>query len=189
VTDAPPAQRADAARTRSRLLEVAREHRRTTGEVPALAVLAREAGVGVGTAYRHFPTVASVQAALGEDGMRGLVEATRSAAVHEDPSRGLSEVIGYVVRGQCVDDGVAAMLEPGEGCAPQPLVAELGGLVATVLERARTAGAVRPDVDADDIRRLVVGVAHALRLPPRQDVDDATIDRYVRVLVDGLRAG
>lgn len=191
MTETTGPLRADAARNRARLLEVAREHQRSAGELPALAVLAREAGVGVGTVYRHFPTTGSVLAALGEDGMRGVIEATRSAAAHEDPAQGLSEVIGFVVRGQCVDDGVAAMLEPDEGCGPQPLVAELGGLVETLLERARAAGAVRPDLDADDVRRLVVGTARALRLPPRKDAGaagEATVDRYVRVLVDGLRA-
>jgi AcrR family transcriptional regulator len=189
VTEAPGPLRSDAARNRARLLEVAREHQRSEGGIPPLTVLAREAGVGVGTVYRHFPTTGSVLAALGEDGMRAVLAATRAAARHEDPAQGLCEVIGFVVRGQCVDAGIAAMLEPDEGCSPQPLVAELGGLVDTLLGRARAAGAVRPDLDGDDVRRLVVGVAHALRLPPAKDVADDTVERYVRVLVDGLRAG
>lgn len=190
MTEAPGPLRADAARNRARLLDVAREHQRRSGTVPPLATLAREAGVGVGTVYRHFPTTGAVLAALGEDGMRRVVEATRTAAAHPDPAQGLAEVIGFVVRGQCVDPGIAAMLEPDEGCGPQPLVEELGGLVATLLDRARAAGAVRADLDAGDVRRLVVGIAHALRLPPGVDAGPAgerTVDRYVRVLVDGLR--
>lgn len=185
VSDTP--LRADAARNRVRLLEVARERQRATGSVPPLATLARAAGVGVGTAYRHFPTTGSVLAALGEDGMRGVIEATRAAAERDDPGQGLFEVIGYVVRGQAHDPGIAAMLEPDDGCLPQPMVAELGGLVETLLERARAAGAVRPDLDGDDLRRLVVGIAHALRLRPAKDDADEAVDRYVRVLVDGLR--
>jgi AcrR family transcriptional regulator len=179
--------RSDAARNRSLLLDVARRYVAAGQDLPPLATLAAEAGLGTGTVYRHFPSVTAVLTALGVSGMRAVVTAARAAAEHEDPARGLAEVIGFVVRGACVDPGVAAMLDPGDGCAPPPLVAELGTVVDTLMTRATAAGAVRPDLDADDVRRLVLGVTHALRTPPAI-TDDAVVDRYVEVLVAGLAA-
>jgi hypothetical protein len=63
--------------------------------------------------------------------------------------------------------------------------AELGSSIATVLERARRSGLVRRHVTADDLRRLICGLEHALHAGPR---DETKLDVYLGVLLAGLRS-
>ena len=187
VTAALPPQRADAARNRTRLLEVAAAHRRTHGRPPALKQLAGEAGVGVGTVYRHFPTTEELLGALAAESMDRLIVACRAAAADADVAAGFEELVGAVLRGQLADEGVGVVLRaPDDPCAtPSSQAVELGAAVADVLMRARRAGVVRMDIEADDIRRYLLGFASALQ--PVAD-DDAVVARGLRVLLDGLRS-
>ncbi len=182
MTTARSALRADAARNRAALLKAARLALEAEGSLPPLAALARRAGVGVGTAYRHFQTVEAVLAALGEEGLRTLIATVRSAASLPDPAQGLAAAVDSVVRGALDDPGIATILEGDEG-GPSPLTAELSDIVDNLLVRARAAGAVRSELGTEDIRRLVTGVIHALR----NTREESTVAIYVRVLVDGIR--
>jgi AcrR family transcriptional regulator len=178
--------RSDAARNRDVVLTAAREHLRSTGEPPPMKELARLAGVGVGTVYRHFPTQQALLEALGVDGMQRLVTACRAAAGDPDPVRGFERVTEYVLRGQVRDPGIAAVLAAaGQGmCAEaSPLAEQLGIAVGHLLSRARAAGAVRREVCTEDIRRLLVGTAYALR----PIADERRIRLYHRLFLDGLR--
>jgi AcrR family transcriptional regulator len=184
ATDGP--RRSDAARNRALVLETARTRLDTPLGLPPMKDLARLAGVGVGTVYRHFPTQQTLLAELGSDASRRLIEETRAAAEDPDPAAGFARVLGFVLRGLVHDRAVrAALTGAGDGCAPTGPAAELDDAVANLLGRARAAGAVRDDVDADDIRLLLVGVATGLRLA---EADDARLERHLRVLVDGLHA-
>jgi AcrR family transcriptional regulator len=177
--------RSDAARNRGRLLEVAREQLRCDGSVPPLKVVAQLAGVGTGTAYRHFPTPEMLMAALGDDGLARLLTRTQEAADDADPVAGFERMLADVLDGLRRDPCVAAALgAPDNGCGPaSSATVQLGGAVATLLERARTAGSIRPEVGADDIRRLLIGLAAGLR--GVEDDDRAAL--HLRVLLDGLR--
>ncbi|GIG27837.1 TetR/AcrR family transcriptional regulator [Cellulomonas marina] len=179
-------RRSDAARNRAHLLEVARRQVCDGSPLPALKDLARLAGVGTGTAYRHFPTQHALLAALGEEGTRRLVADVRAGGADPDPAAGFARVVGVVVRGVLHDDAVrAALTGAGPGAARDPgPAAELDEAVGLLLRRARAAGAVRPDVDADDIPLLVLGLAAGLA--PVAD-DDGRVERHVQVLLDGLR--
>lgn len=181
-----PPLRSDAARNRDVVLAAAREHVRIAGEPPPMKELARLAGVGVGTVYRHFPTQQALLEALGMNGMRRLVTACRAAAEDPDPVRGLERVTEYVVRSQLADPGIAAVLTAAsEGTCTEasPLADQLGIAVGRLLTRARAAGAVRAKVSTGDIHRLLVGIAYALRPVP----DERHIRLYVRLFLDGLR--
>jgi AcrR family transcriptional regulator len=182
----PPTPRADAVRNRARLLDVAATARRRDGSPPALKQLAAEAGVGVGTVYRHFPTPEELLRALAADGMGRLVAEVRAAAADPDVARGWEVLVASVLHGQLTDDAITAVLcAPDDPCAsPGPLAAELGAAVAEVLDRARAAGVVRPEVTPDDLRRYLVGLAAALRPVAG---DEAAVARGLRVLLDGLR--
>ncbi|MGA2828148.1 MAG: TetR/AcrR family transcriptional regulator [Streptosporangiaceae bacterium] len=176
--------RADAARNREQVLAVAREHLTARGDTPPMKDLARLAGVGVGTVYRHFPTHQVLLEALGVDGMRKLVRATRDAAADPDPEAGFARVMEYVLRGQLADPGIAAVVSGEGACAEAlPLAAELGEAVSALLVRARAAGIVRRDLDPGDIRRLLSGMASAVGVPP----DESRLRRYLTVFLDGLR--
>jgi AcrR family transcriptional regulator len=176
--------RADAARNREHVLAVAREHLDARGGTPPMKDLARLAGVGIGTVYRHFPTHQVLLEALGVDGMRKLVKATSDAAADPDPEAGFARVVEYVLRGQLADPGIAAVLSGEGACAEAlPLTVQLGEAVSALLARARAAGVVRRDLEPDDIRRLLSGVASAVGVPP----DESRLRRYLTVFLDGLR--
>ncbi|WP_432570266.1 TetR/AcrR family transcriptional regulator [Kineococcus sp. SYSU DK005] len=179
-------RRSDATRNRAQVLAAAREQVRGGAPLPAMKDLARLAGVGTGTVYRHFPTQQALLAALGEEGTHRLVAEVCSAAGDEDPGRGFARVLAVVVTGLLHDPAVcAAVTGTGTGCGPSTgAAAELDEAVGRLLERARAAGAVRPDVDADDIRLLVLGLAAGLAPVAG---DDARVRRHVQVLLDGLR--
>jgi len=180
------ARRSDAARNRALVLEAARARLDADLGLPPMKDLARLAGVGVGTVYRHFATQQTLLAELGADASRRLVQETRAAAEDPDPAAGFARVLGFVLRGLVHDPAVcAALTGVGQGCAPTGPAAELDEAVGTLLRRARAAGAIRDDVDADDVRLLLVGVASGLRLA---DADDERLERHLRVLVDGLRS-
>ena len=177
-------QRSDATRNRALVLDAARARLDSSDGLPPMKDLARLAGVGVGTVYRHFPTQQALLAELGAAGTRRLVAEVRAASEDEDPAAGLAHMIGFVLRGLVHDQAVCAALSgAGEGCAPVGPAAELDTAVGELMDRAHEAGVLRPDVDADDIRLLLVGVASALRLG---GADDDRLERHLRVLLGGL---
>ena len=182
---AAPGRRSDARRNRARLLEVAGEQVRQHGVLPPMTDLAAMARVGVGTAYRHFPTRTALLGELGLDGMARLVALADRAARAPEPAAGFEAVVADVLHAQLADPGIAAILDAPERCPPAgPLADALGEAVVTLMARARAAGAVRADVDAADVRRLLVGAAHALR--PVAD-DGGAVARHLRLVLDALR--
>lgn len=187
----PPVLRADAARNRSRVLAAAAAQLAAPGGELAMNTLARTAGVGVGTVYRHFPTRQVLLEALGAEGLEALVAAAEGAGGGggaEDGPGGpsLEEVLRTGLRLQLTDVALAAVLAaPLPACADtRALVDRLDAAVDRVLERARGAGGVRDDVAPDDVRRLLCGLATAVRCGRGRLSPSA---RYVDVVLQGLR--
>src|SRR5487761_1103632 len=81
--------RADAARNRAQVIEVARQQVATGDLTLPLNAIARLAGVGVGTVYRHFPTRQALLEALVADAFAELIDVSRAAAAEPDPLDGL----------------------------------------------------------------------------------------------------
>jgi AcrR family transcriptional regulator len=175
------ALRSDAARSRARILDAARGC-----ELAELRLneVAHRAGVGVGTVYRHFPTVEALTAALAEGAVRRLRELAHEAAAEPDPGRGLELLLRGALALQLEDAGLQTVLLADESVIP-----ELAGLRAEALDeservfaRARAAGAVRPELTLQGLQRLVCGVEHAVRLGGGRDRE-----LYIEVLLAGLR--
>ncbi len=184
----PPADdlRADASRNRARVLEVARELLEAGEETLPMNTVARLAGVGVGTVYRHFPNRQVLLESLAMGSFERLVEEARAAADDADPAAGLERLLRSVLNCQLNDVGLAAVLRSSENACDQTsaLKAEMLVVVGGLLERARQVSVIRPDVSADDLRRLLCGFEVAVRLGTR---DHGELDAYVNILLSGLR--
>lgn len=182
----PTGLRADAARNRARLLEVARRHHSQSGQLP-LNAIAAEAGVGIGTAYRHFPNQESLVEALAIDTLERLVREVKQAIAADDPETAFRAMVSVAYERLCDDSALTALLAGGTfSCADAAAVAgELFADVRVLLERARSRGVLRADVGVDDVRRLLCGFSMAATAGPAPLGDDR--GRYLEVLLGGLR--
>jgi AcrR family transcriptional regulator len=178
--------RADAARNRASVINVARRQVAEGDLSLQMNSIAKLAGVGVGTVYRHFPTKQSLLESLAGDSFVALIAEARIAAAERDPAKALERLLRGALRLLVNDPGLAAVLAAPqfEGAETLHLGFELGTLVSTVLDRARRARVIRSDVTADDIRRLTCGVQQAVQIEP--EADDK-LELYLQILLAGLR--
>ena len=196
TTPAPPTtvqpatarpQRADARRNRERLLAAANAVFGAGGEAASLEAVARRAGLGIGTLYRHFPTREALFEAVYRrevDQLAELAERLKTAPAPTDAlHRWLRATVGFVA----TKKGMSAALALAVG-STSPLVAysseRLTQAIATLLARAVAAGEIRADVDAADLLRALVGMCLLHDQPGWQ----ASVLRLVGVIIDGLRA-
>ena len=177
--------RADSARNRAQILAAARRMLTDDGAVLSMNALAHAAEVGVGTVYRQFPSVQVLLESLAAEGFAQLVVKARAAAEEPDGSRAFERIIRAGFDCQIEDPGLAAVLGSSSfACADiHDFSVELFASLESIIARAREAGALRPDITPDDIRRLLNGVYLATK-----DLDTSKRDQYLDVLVRGLRA-
>ncbi|ABK71595.1 TetR/AcrR family transcriptional regulator [Mycolicibacterium smegmatis] len=185
-TTAPVDLRSDGKRNRDRILEVARHHiaeRRL--ELP-MNVIAREAGVGVGTVYRHFPTRQSLLETVAADGFGEITTISRRAAHEPDPAKSLRKLLGGSVKCLHRYPGLAPVLESQTFACSETveMAASVGRSVEAVLKKARKAGLVRAGVSGDDLRWLILGVHHAASI---NIAGSGRHTRYLTIVMDGLR--
>jgi AcrR family transcriptional regulator len=110
--------RVDAARNRAQVLEVARELLAAGDATLPMNTIARLAGVGVGTVYRHFPTRQALLESAVMGSFEQLLAEARAAAADDDPGAGLERLLRYGIRRQLSDVGLAAVLRSSESaCA------------------------------------------------------------------------
>jgi AcrR family transcriptional regulator len=185
VNDAVKPLRADAARNRARLLAVAYETFAAEGVSVPIDEIAKRAGVGPGTVYRHFPTKEALFAAVVSDRVRSIVDEGRSLLADE-PGSALFEFIGGMVRASATDHGLADALV-GYGIDFETAVpdaeATFTGLMADLLTAGQRAGTVRTDIGIVELK--------ALLMVCKADADKclgADVGRVAAVIIDGLRA-
>ena len=175
------ALRSDAARSRTRILDVARTH-----PVHDLRLndIARDAGVGVGTVYRHFPNVQTLVEALNVDTIDRLLDVARQAAAESDPERAFSGYLRSALTLLLEFDGLQhVLLAPDdETDSMRAAKAEIFGTFSFVLDKAKAVGVVRPDLSLDQISHLACGIEYAVRLGTPDDRD-----RFLDVLIAGVR--
>ena len=179
--------RADAQRNRERLLEVAREVFAEKGVEAPLEEIARRAGVGIGTLYRHFPTRLDLVGAIYLDEVNALIRSAADLAENGDPLEALRGWLERFVDYVATKRGLAGALEElrasGAFAKNQPRInAALGSL----LEAGQKSGEIRPDVQASDVVRAVGGIC---MLSERTAPERAQTRRIIELLVDGLRFG
>jgi AcrR family transcriptional regulator len=157
----PRAQRADAQRNYDHLLEVARGVVDEQGTQASLREIARRAGVGLGTLYRHFPTRDALLETLLRQGFDRLAAKAASLENADSPEQALMEWLGDFTAGSTAYRGLAASMMATLGDEHSPLHASCLAMreaAARLLKRAQDAGHIRPDVDGTDLFALVSAV-------------------------------
>lgn len=182
---APRKLRSDAARNRARLLDVAYEAFAAEGLAVPIDEIARRAGVGAGTVYRHFPTKEALFQAIVTNRMEQLVEHAHTLTDERGPGDALFAFLATMVAEGAKDQGLVDALA-GVGVdftqvakgVEQRFMDALGGLLA----RAQQAGAVRSDVDVRDVKTLLVGCQAMQRYSGDADITE----RLLAIIRDGL---
>ncbi|MFF0810573.1 TetR/AcrR family transcriptional regulator [Streptomyces albogriseolus] len=165
-TPAPPRLRRDARRNRERLVEAAHAVFAEQGLEAPLDVIARRAGVGNATLYRHFPTRAALVDAVFRDQLTGTMEAGERARRAPDAWAGLAGYLDAVFVTLAADRGTNDLMT-----TRLPDVETLGAVhahnretVDVLLERARAQGSVRADVTTEDLLFVLAALGRAV--PP-----------------------
>jgi AcrR family transcriptional regulator len=179
-------QRADARRNRDRLLEAARAVFGEQGPDAPLEEVARRAGVGIGTLYRHFPTRDALVTAMFFERIETSRARAEDLAASESPVDALSIWLREQLDEAAEVRGLGAMAMNLMLCEQEPRACEpMRQAGAELLARAQAAGEVRTDTDIDDLMHLVVGIGLAT-----DDAPDgpALADRLFALMLDGVRA-
>lgn len=185
MDDKPRPLRADAARNRARILQVAYETFAEEGLSVPIDEIARRAGVGAGTVYRHFPTKEALFEAIAKDRLQHLVHRAADFADAQDPGEAFLAYLAVLIEEGKSDQGLVDALA-GIGFdiavaipdAEEQFIETLGNL----LTRAQHAGAVRSDIGVKDVKALMVG-CQAMQ---RYSDDPDTAERALAVVRDGL---
>jgi AcrR family transcriptional regulator len=180
--------RADARRNRERVLTAAREVFAEQGREAQMDDVARRAQVGVGTVYRHFPTKeALIDALVAEAFARLVVVAKEQAQRDDDPWDALVTTLWAGAEIMAGDRAVSAILSEvyGPVNVDLDLQLEMTETTTILVDRARAAGVLRPDVILDDIPMVMCGIGMATCKP--HSVPDAW-RRHIAIIIDGLRA-
>ncbi|MGD0246532.1 MAG: TetR/AcrR family transcriptional regulator [Streptosporangiaceae bacterium] len=177
----PPRLRADAADNRARIIAAARAAIAAAGEVK-LNAIARQAGVGQGTLYRHFPTRADLLAEVYREDVDELVAAAPALLAEHAPLTALARWFDRIAAYARVKQGVFAAVEAG---VSQALVAHslgpIGEALTLLLDAGQADGTIRPDVDARDVILLI---GYLTRLD--QSEWDTRARHLLQVILDGL---
>ncbi|MEU2925149.1 helix-turn-helix domain-containing protein [Streptomyces sp. NPDC007251] len=180
--------RADARRNYERLLKVAAEAFAEHGEKASLDDIAKRAGVGSGTLYRHFPTRQALLEAAYVDRIEALGARGAELAEQLPPGEALVEWLNELCVATIQVRGMKALLgsavADGSSAALTACGTTVKGAAARLVEAARAEGALRDDVEPIDVLRLAHGVATASELADGQGRE---IRRYLTLLVEGLR--
>jgi AcrR family transcriptional regulator len=185
-SDPPRPLRADAERNRKRILDAGRTVFAEHGLGVGVDVVAREAGVGVGTLYRRFPTKEALLQAIAED----RVEALRAglAEIDEpDPWAAFAAAAARLARKAASDRGFFEALHEAPDLIAVPASAREGAIaaIAPFLARAQAAGVVRADAVPMDV---LVLCSNAGRMPRwRSEAEPDLWRRYLGLMLDGLR--
>ncbi|GAA2697330.1 TetR/AcrR family transcriptional regulator [Actinoplanes palleronii] len=179
--------RADAARNRTQLLDVATRVFASAGAEPSMRTIAREAGVGIATLYRHFPTRESLVDAVYRDQVARLTDGARELLAALAPPAALRrwmELFGdWIATKNGMLDTLLTMIESGEIAHAQTR-AELLAAIDQILGAGRATGELRADVTAEDIAASLIGI-FTVAPPPEHE---ARASRLLNLLMDGLRA-
>ncbi|MFI9050577.1 TetR/AcrR family transcriptional regulator [Streptomyces sp. NPDC053427] len=192
MTDAGAApSRADARRNRALVLQAARSAFEEQGLGVPIGEIARRAGVGAGTVYRHFPSKEALFRASIVDRMQLFTDTARDLADAEDPGgvffRYLASVVRLAAQNKALCDALEASGASGSEVPPGP-ERDFAEALGVLVVRAQQAGAVRPDVELGDVRAVLVGCMAMERRRSGAGGAAGAPGRMAALMCDGLRA-
>ena len=185
-SQAPRKPRADASRNRDRLLAAARAVFNQGNPTASLEAVAREAGLGIGTLYRHFPTREALYEAVYRQEVEQLVALAARLSAELPPTEAVRHWLAANVEFIATKKGMAAALAMSSyksSAAITSLLDHLRAALAGLLRRAVEAGALREDLDAEALLLALVGICYAQEGPDWR----SKVLRVLDVLVAGLR--
>jgi AcrR family transcriptional regulator len=181
--------RADARRNYERLLKVAVEAFAEHGEGASLDDIAKRAGVGSGTLYRHFPTRQALLEAAYVDRVEGFARRADELAAELPPGEALTEWLYELCVGTIQVRGLKTLLGSamvdGSNAALTVCGTHVRGAATRLVSAAQAEGVLRSDIEPVELLRLTHGVTGAAELG---DGGGESIRRYLTLLTEGLRA-
>lgn len=184
----PPTRRlrADARRNRGRILEAAREAFTRCGAEAGLDDIARQAGVGAGTLYRHFPSREELLKAVYQTEIEKLAAAERRFAATLPPVAALRAwlllFVETIAAKQVIAPALNALVENPKKVF-ESSHAQMAEALRSLVQRAIASGDIRSDLDPSDLLRALIGVAHVATTPDWQP----SARRLVDILIAGSR--
>jgi AcrR family transcriptional regulator len=187
LTDADTrALRADASRNRDTLLAAATRAFASSETEPSMRAIAREAGVGIATLYRHFPTRETLVDAVYQDQVKRLTLGARDLLGQLPPAEALRRWMDLFADWLATKHGMLgtllAMIESGE-IALAHTRTELLEAITMILDAGRAAGDLRADISAEDVGASLLGIFTVAGKPGQH----TQADRLLNLLMDGLR--
>lgn len=188
VAECQPKLRADARRNRDRLVEIAAIAFAEKGVETSLEEIARQAGVGIGTLYRHFPTREHLVEIVYRRELESLAAAAEALSAGHPSDIALEEwmrrFVDYIAAKRGMANSLKILLASNSS-----LFAEGTGLIRTTLERligkAREDGLIRSDIDTTDLLHALTSIYSMPASPEWRE----RANRLIGLLMDGLRAG
>jgi len=186
MTTKPRPLRSDAARNRDSLLAVATRTYAKAKTEPSMREIAREAGVGVGTLYRHFPTREALVEAVYHDQVERLTQGAQQLLAKHPPALALRRWMDLFGEWLATKHGMlgtlGAMVEAGAMQHGQGRAALLAALTR-ILAAGDEAGDLRADANAEDVSASLIGIFTVASAPDRR----AQRERLLDLLMDALR--
>jgi AcrR family transcriptional regulator len=176
--------RADAERNRVRVLTAARALFAQRGDEVQMPEVARAAGVGIGTVYRHFPTRQALVEAAAEHRFAEILQFARTDCLHAPQSgQGLARYLRHVGQVLAEDRGLSASIAAAVGSsAPRgEMLAQLERAVGALIEQGQAALTLRADVTVADIYMIIGGLFGIIH------TSSGDWCRFIDLAFDGLR--
>jgi AcrR family transcriptional regulator len=178
--------RTDAQRNRERILEVAKEAFTRSGANTSLDDIAKEAGVGAGTLYRHFPTREALLEAVYRTEVEKLAAAEQKFAASMAPVEALRAwmllFVDYIATKQIIAPALNTLVG-GSSRLYERTRAQIQGAIEALVKRAIKSGDIRKDLDPFDLLRALIGVSNVASSPDWQQ----SARRLVDILITGSR--
>ncbi|HEX7761963.1 MAG TPA: TetR/AcrR family transcriptional regulator [Caulobacteraceae bacterium] len=178
--------RADSQRNRERLIAAAKAAFAQVGTDVSLDEIARRAGVGIGTFYRHFPTRDAIVEAVYRREVQQLADSAQTLSASLPAGEALRQWMRVFVDYIATKKVMASVLSAVFAGTPELHAASgvvIPGALSSLVERAKAAGDIRPDADSNDILRALIGFTYGANGPGWEE----SALRLIDILMDGLR--